>query len=316
MMRALAAVLGIAGLVALAAAVGSSKPDAAGAEAAPWAFAQSMSQRRSYVAAALMDGRIYAAGGMVGEAGRPLATLQRFDPGANAWTTLAPLPEPVRAAAGAALDGTVFALGGQTREGAGRQVYAYDVDRGRWREEAPLPAPRFNMAAVALDGKIYALGGFSKTRESDDVFVYEPEADSWSRGTPLPFPNHTFGAVVFRGEIWMLGGRRGERILRDVWIYDPRADAWRRGPTMPRPMELVGAAVAGDQIHAIWESTYQIYDAATGRWSQGPRSLVTRHGLEAFYVDGALYTIGGCTTDLHDSQVVETRRLAGETHIR
>jgi len=78
---------------------------------------------------------------------------------------------------------------------------------------------------------------------------------------------------------------------------------------MPEPMELLGAAVVGDEIHAIWESTYQIYDADTGSWSTGPRSLVTRHGLQTFYVDGALFTVGGCTTKLVDSQVVERRVL-------
>ena len=95
-----------------------------------------------------------------------------------------------------------------------------------------------------------------------------------------------------------------------MWIYDPRTAAWRKGPTLPKPMELVGAAVSGEEIHAIWESTYEIYDARTGRWHAGPPPLVTRHGLKAFAIGGHLYTVGGCTTQLHDSQVVETRQIA------
>jgi hypothetical protein len=75
-------------------------------------------------------------------------------------------------------------------------------------------------------------------------------------------------------------------------------------------MELLGAAVAGGEIHAVWESTYQVYDARSGRWRDGPAPLVTRHALEAFAVDGALYTVGGCTTALRDSPVVERRMLA------
>ena len=47
---------------------------------------------------------------------------------------------------------------------------------------------------------------------------------------------------------------------------------------------------------------------ASGRWRQGPTPGVTRHALQAFYAGGALYTVGGCTTALRDSQVVE--RLA------
>jgi hypothetical protein len=75
-------------------------------------------------------------------------------------------------------------------------------------------------------------------------------------------------------------------------------------------MELLGAAVAGDEIHAVWESVYQVYDASRGTWRQGPHTRVTRHALEAFVVDGVLYAIGGCTTALRDSPVVERLALA------
>ena len=304
----LAVGLAVALAVSLAAVLGTRSTGEARAAPAPWTFAQSMSQRRSYVAAAELEGEIYVAGGAVGETGRFLAIFQRFDPRANSWTTLERLPRAIRAGAGAALLGKVYVIGGQTAAGQSDRVYAYDVARGSWE-----PVPRFNISAVAYGGKIYALGGFTGSKETADVFVYDPERNEWSRGTPLPAPNHTFGAVVFRGEIWVLGGRRNDRILRDVWIYDPRGDSWRRGPEMPKPMELVGAAVAGDEIHAIWESRYQIYDARTGRWRDGPPSLVTRHGLKAFFIHGFLYTVGGCTTQLHDSQVVEKRRVTDAT---
>ena len=312
-MRAILAVgLVVALAVGLAAFVGTRGTGNARAEPAPWMFARSMSQRRSYIAAAELDGNIYAVGGMVGETGRFLAVAQRFDPRKNSWTGLPRLPEPVRAAAGAALDGDMYVIGGQSEGGDGRQVYAFDVARGSWEQRAPLPEPRFNLSAVAFQNRIYAMGGFSGSQEHADVFVYDPGANAWSRGAPLPAPNHTFGAVVFRGEIWAIGGRRGERILRDVWIYDPRSQRWRRGSSLPKPMELVGAAVVGSEIHVIWEGVYQIYDARTGRWSGGPRPLVTRHALKAFVLDGSIYTVGGCTTALHDSQVVETRRVVSK----
>ena len=74
-------------------------------------------------------------------------------------------------------------------------------------------------------------------------------------------------------------------------------------------MELLGTAVAGDEIHAVWERVYQIYDERTGRWRQGPSPRVARHALELFNAGGALYAIGGCTTELRDSAVVERRAL-------
>src|SRR5919109_1409070 len=143
--------------VALAGVLGARGTEQARAESAPWTFAQSMSQRRSYVAAAELGGRIYVAGGAVGETGRFLSVFQRFDPRANSWTTLTRLPEPTRAAAGAALDGEVYVLGGQTADGVSRTVYAYHTGTRSWSERASMPEPLFNQSAVALGGRVYVL---------------------------------------------------------------------------------------------------------------------------------------------------------------
>jgi hypothetical protein len=75
-------------------------------------------------------------------------------------------------------------------------------------------------------------------------------------------------------------------------------------------MELLGADSSGGEIHAVWESVYQVYDVESGRWRDGPTPLVTRHALEAFVLDGSLYTVGGCTTALEDSPIVERLRIS------
>ena len=277
-----------------------------GAETAGWTQVASMPQRRSYIAAAEIDRLIYTAGGMVGDTGQPLATFTRYDPAQDEWETLPQLPEPTRAAAGAGVDGLFYVVGGTTAEGNTGAVWAWDGEA--WSERAALPSPRFNHSAVALDGRIYVLGGFNEGQELRDVLVYDPDRNKWEEAAPLPRRNHAFDVVAFDGEIWAIGGRRGEEILREVWILDP-AGRWREGPTLPEPMELLGAAVVGDEIHAVWESTYQIFDAGSGEWSRGPTPGVTRHALQTFYIDGALYTVGGCTTALRDSPIVERRSL-------
>ena len=274
--------------------------------ATDWTFATPMANRRSYVAAAEIGGKIYVAGGMFGDAGTRLDRVQRFDPKRDAWTTLPRLPEPVRAAAGAARGRDFFVLGGTTEAGGGRQVFVYDTATGRWRQGPPLPRVLYNHSAVTVGDRIFVLGGYD-TEGGELRTVYELDGSRWRALKPLPRPVHPFGAVVFRGEIWVIGGRRGERQLREVWIYNPATNTWRPGPSLPRPMELLGATVAGDEIHAVWEHTYQIYDAETKRWRDGPPPLVARHALSLFYVDGALYAVGGCTTKLRDTAVVETR---------
>ena len=108
------ALVGIAALAAGLLVGGSADVDGVAAERT-WERVASMSQRRSYVAAAELAGRNYAAGGMVGETGRPLATVSRYDPGRDAWTTLAPLPRPTRAGAADAFRGGRGGAGGTAR---------------------------------------------------------------------------------------------------------------------------------------------------------------------------------------------------------
>jgi hypothetical protein len=272
-----------------------------------WEFGPPMANRRSYVAAGELGGKIYVAGGMFGDAGTRLDRVQRFDPERQAWATLPRLPEPVRAAAGAVRGSEFLVIGGTTERGGGRQVYVWS--RGRWMRGVPLPRPLYNHSAVTVGGRVYVLGGYdTRGRELRSVFVLGTAG--WRRSAPLPRPVHAFGAVVFRGEIWVIGGRRGEEQLREVWIFSPKTGRWRAGPSLPKPMELLGAAVVGDEIHAVWEHTYQIYDAGDRRWRAGPAPLVARHALSLFNVDGTLYAVGGCTTKLRDTAVVEVRDVA------
>jgi hypothetical protein len=275
-----------------------------------WEFTTPMANRRSYVAAAKLGGQIYVAGGMFGASGTRLDRVQRFDPTRQTWKTLPRLPEPVRAAAGATLQGAFAVVGGTTPEGGGRQVYVYAPGRG-WRQSDPLPRRLYNHAAVSTGDRIYVLGGYDTARkELRSVYFTSAHSGGWKPSRPLPRPVHAFGAVEFRGEIWVIGGRRGERQLREVWIFSPERGRWRRGPSLPKPMELLGATVVGDEIHAVWEHTYQIYDAKSGRWRQGPPPLVARHALSLFHVGNWIYAVGGCTTKLRDTAVVERRRVS------
>ena len=268
-----------------------------------------MANRRSYVAAGELGGRIYVAGGMVGNSGHRLDNVQVFDPAQGAWSTLPRLPERVRAAAGATASGQFLVLGGTTPEGGGRQVFLYDVSARQWREGPPLPRVLYNHSAVTVGRRVYVLGGYdTQGEELRSVFVLD--RGRWRTSTPLPRPVHAFGAVVFRGEIWVIGGRRGAEQLREVWIFDPGSGRWRPGPTLPKPMELLGATVVGDEIHAVWEGTYQIYDAGERGWRDGPPPLVPRHALSLFHVGGSIYAVGGCTTKLRDSAVVEQLRVS------
>jgi hypothetical protein len=277
-----------------------------GEAAAEWSPAPQLTHRRSYPASAEIEGKIYVAAGMVGETGRPLDFLERFDPSRNEWVSLTPLPVSFSAAAGAALDGRFWVIGGDNSpEADGRQVYSYDIAADRWRSEARLPATRMNLAAVAFRGKLYAIGGLDPVHPTKTVFVYDPGAGRWSEGTPMPVALHAHSAAVYREEIWVFGGRdRSVQRQRGVWIFNPERREWRRGPSLPAPMDTLSTAVNGDRIDALVDDYYFVFDGE--RWTKGPTLGVPRHALAAYTIDDTLYAVGGCLhPQLRDSTVVE-----------
>ena len=226
MMRAFAVIVAVLALVAAAAVVGTLGSGAEGPEAATWTFGESMSQRRSYVAAAEIDGQVYAAGGMVGETGRPLDLLARYDPATDNWETLRRLPEAVRAGAAASVDGVLYVIGGTTAAGNSSAVYAYDPATDEWSERAPATRAALQPLGSRPRREDLCPRRLLEGEERQEVYVYDPATDRWSDGPPLPFANHAFDAVAFRGEIWMIGGRRGDEILRDArWLKDRLKDA-------------------------------------------------------------------------------------------
>lgn len=300
-----AAALVAVALATTAIACGNVFDDDGGA-AAEWSPAPQLTHRRSYPASAEIDGRIYVAAGMVGETGRPLDFLERFDPSRNQWTSLMPLPVSFSAAAGASLNGRFWVIGGDNSpEADGRQVYSYDPDADRWRSESPLPATRMNLAAVSFRGKLYAIGGLDPTHPTKTVFVYDPGTRRWSKGTPLPVALHAHSASVYRNEIWVFGGRdRSVERQRGVWIYNPDEDRWRKGPSLPQPMDTLATSVNGDRIDAIVDDYYFIYDGE--RWKAGPTLGVPRHALAVYTIADTLYAVGGCLhPQLRDSTVAE-----------
>ena len=277
-----------------------------GDEAAAWSFGPHMTHRRSYPASAEIGGKIYVAAGMVGETGKPLDFLERFDPEQDQWTSLTPLPRKFSAAAGASLDGRLWVIGGDNSpEADGRQVYSYDAASDRWREEARLPVTRMNLAAVTYKGKIYAIGGLDPAHPTKTVFVYDPATKRWSPGTPMPVALHAHAASVYRDEIWVVGGRdRTVARQRGVWIYNVGDDRWRRGPSLPEPMDTLSTSVSDGRLHALVDDHYFIYDGE--RWERGPKLTRPRHALAVYTIGDTLWAVGGCLyPQLQDSTVVE-----------
>ena len=100
----------------------------------------------------MLDGKLYAVGG---HGGGHLSSVERYDPGRDAWEAVAPLTLARFGAGVAALEGKLYAVGGSIEEDdeaeAQRRAHSverYDPASNAWEEVAPMATAR--AFAVAL----------------------------------------------------------------------------------------------------------------------------------------------------------------------
>jgi N-acetylneuraminic acid mutarotase len=189
-----------------------------------WRAGPAMPKARCDFSLTALDGLLYATGA---------DRLVAFDPAAGEWIDLGLEPLPGRSAAGAALDGKLYLVGGAPRPAA--------CERNR------------NVGGEAAAAEAAAA--------SARVDVYDVETRLWSRGPDLPSPRHGHTIIAVEGELHVLGGRGpggapldDHYVLRDgVWtaadkLPSPRADA-AAAPLPEDGFAVIGGA-AGDGFFA------------------------------------------------------------------
>jgi len=188
-----------------------------------WSLGAPMPWAGGSVSTALIQGRIYAAGGIVGTS--TVKTAGAYDPVANTWTMLAPMPVG-RNHTAAGTDGRrFFIFGGRSGDNVVSNgfddVQVYDPVTNTWAWDkdgisqlAPLPQYRGGMGkAVFFEGEFFVFGGETLTgpgalpaKVYDRVDVYDPVENAWRLDTPLLNPRHGIFPLLYEGAIYLPGG--------------------------------------------------------------------------------------------------------------
>lgn len=301
LMRRASAALAFAAAFAAAAALAQ---DSGG----KWGRRAPMLEANSEFAVAEWGGLIYVLGGYPSSRDTQ-RTVQVYDVRDDAWSLGPPLPEPLNHGMAAAVDGILYALGGQsTSQGSGsyvNRVYALDPAAGVWEEKAPMPTARSGGVAVVLDGLIYIAGG--RPPHGSDFAVYDPAADAWTVLPGLPSQrNHIAGAAI-GGRIYIAGGRLKGGFRSEATsvfeAYDPATSEWTQASPMPRPRSGINGVLAFGCFH-VWGGEggpgmfpdHDVYDPRSGAWTHLADMAIPVHGVTgAAFVDGLIFVPGGGT---------------------
>ncbi|MEW6777651.1 MAG: hypothetical protein AB1405_15240 [Bdellovibrionota bacterium] len=272
-------------------------------EGTGWARAASMSNARSGVRIAVLNGRIYAAGGYSGigeqyEEASWTDVMEEYDPVADEWASKADLPEPLYQFAFAAANGKLYSINVNT--------YEYDPIGNSWTPK--LDPPDEIVTGAAIGDTIYAFS------IQDDLYSYNTVSNTWSN---ILAPVDEFydggwpvSSAVLDGRFYVLGADFAHPWdpLRRLFEYDPGENEWTEKATAIAPLVFRGLAASSTRLYAVGGQVggksaidsevgisqwVEAFFAEGNSWSGFACLGAARSDPGVAWYNGKLYAIGG-----------------------
>ena len=251
-----------------------------------WTKKKGMPLAVHHSALAEYHGKIYMFGGYIlntdpnipGGGWEPVDNTWEYDPIADAWKALAPLPGKRGSPVAEEVGGQIYVIGGAIPEPGSKEVAirpnrasrsvgtneVYDPETNKWTTRSPMPTPRNHAFGGVVNGKIYVIGGrisspfITVASNLDVVEEYDPVTNTWGGSgarTPMPTARSGGGWTTYNGKIYVAGGEIQTRQMlgafRALEAYDPATNSWSILQSLPIPRHGVATAVLGGKIHFV-----------------------------------------------------------------
>ncbi len=213
---------------------------------------------KAYSGIAVLEDELWLLGGLFrhgeGDATRPTATVEIFDPATGRYRLGPPLPQKAGQVVALSTGGRLYGVGGSAEEGHLAQLLSIGPGESDWRVDTPPPGTVYQASGCVLDGRLYIAAG--PKSQCPGLFVYDPGRDQWSEvDHPVKAPNAPL-CTAFEDRVWVLGGR-ADGGLTESYAYDPASGDWTRGPDMPLELSWAAAADADGRLliagGAFWD---------------------------------------------------------------
>lgn len=182
------------------------------------------------------------------------------------------------------------------------------ASQGWWSEAASLPVGRSETAVTQTDEAMYVLGGYTpETKSSVLIASYDPHSDTWQELAPLPEGLNHIASAAVGGKVYSFGGftQQNRGAVNSAYEYDPKSNTWAELPPMPTPRGSAAAVALNGRLHVIGGAddvstgsrqnvgTHDVYDPATGQWSEAAPLPTPREHMPAIVYDEKIHVIGG-----------------------
>jgi len=178
-----------------------------------WSSLPPMPTARGALGGAVIGGSLYAVGGtpppFSGRPIQPYGKLEILELDSGRWRSGPSMPFPRHHVGAAALDGSLYVVGGR-----GRSVFSlahlerFDVRTGAWESLPPLPQASGALAAAAVGGELLAIGGGDDAEGwvTGATWAFDPSRNRWRRLPDLTHPRHGHGVAAVGRRVFVFGG--------------------------------------------------------------------------------------------------------------
>jgi N-acetylneuraminic acid mutarotase len=193
-----------------------------------WEQKAKMLISRVIISSAVLDGKIYVAGGQ-NNVGGGEKRFDIYDPATDTWTQGPDLREDHWLGSGsAAANGKIYTIGGY-KKGIGPTdiVEEYNPATNNWNGKESLPTPRYHCGVTVpfVGGQIYMIGGSGpEGKVVSTVETYDPAQDVWTELKKMPTARLAFDTAVVRGKIYVIGGLTEDGGQRDGAVMSARPE--------------------------------------------------------------------------------------------
>ena len=220
-----------------------------------WASVAPLPAPLSDVAVAVLDGVLYACGGIAPD-GSAVASVSAYDPAADAWTKRAALPTARGGAAAVAFAGRLYVAGGLRDEVALGDFAAYDPASDTWTPLPVMPHARHHLGLAATDVLVYAMGGSGGAAPLTIGELFDPASNQWFKEVaPLLAAREGLALAALGGRVFAFGGLTDGinpfAIVTAPEMFDPTRNSWFFQPDMPTARHGAASAAVGARIYVV-----------------------------------------------------------------